>query len=32
MRNVLLDTSMSLDGYVDVHREHPGTAISEGSS
>ena len=29
MRNVLLDMSISLDGYVASDREHPGVAIAE---
>jgi dihydrofolate reductase len=30
MRDVILYMSMSLDGFVDSDREHPGTAIPEG--
>ncbi len=30
MRDVVLYMSMSLDGFVDSDREHPGTAIPEG--
>ena len=31
MREVILYMSMSLDGFVDSDREHPGMAISEGA-
>ena len=31
MRDVILYMSMSLDGFVDSDREHPGTAIPEGA-
>lgn len=31
MRNVILYMSMSLDGFVDSDREHPGAAIPEGA-
>lgn len=31
MRDVILYMSMSLDGFVDSDREHPGTAIDEGA-
>jgi dihydrofolate reductase len=31
MRNVILYMSMSLDGFVDSDREHPGAAVPEGA-
>ena len=31
MRDVILYMSMSLDGFVDSDREHPGVAIPEGA-
>ena len=31
MRDVILYMSMSLDGFIDSDREHPGMAIPEGA-
>src|SRR5260370_35807790 len=31
MRDVILSMSMSLDGFIDSDREHPGVAIPEGA-
>lgn len=31
MRDVILYMSMSVDGFVDSDREHPGTAVAEGA-